>query len=56
MLIAAADPRMVFCVVVPIPLDGGRMNAEGVLRRIPPLDWQRLAPLFRPEWEHPAES
>jgi uncharacterized protein len=92
---------MVFCnVVMPVPLDGGRMNecrlvldtnvfvaagfepksasarllealrqgrcrmiwhqttrreTERVLRRVPPLDWQRFAPLFRPEWEHPDE-
>ena len=26
-----------------------------MLRRVPPLDWQRFAPLFRPEWEHPDE-
>jgi predicted nucleic acid-binding protein len=32
-----------------------RRETERVLRRIPPLDWQRFAPLFRPEWEHPAE-
>jgi predicted nucleic acid-binding protein len=32
-----------------------RRETEGVLRRIPPLDWQRFAPLFRPEWEHRAE-
>jgi predicted nucleic acid-binding protein len=32
-----------------------RRETERVLRRIPPLGWQRFAPLFRPEWEHPAE-
>lgn len=32
-----------------------RRETERVLRRIPPLDWQRFAPLFRPEWEHAAE-
>jgi uncharacterized protein len=32
-----------------------RRETERVLRRIPPLDWQRLAPLFRPEWKHRAE-
>ena len=32
-----------------------RRETERVLRRIPPLDWQRFAPLFRPEWEHPGE-
>jgi uncharacterized protein len=32
-----------------------RRETERVLRRIPPLDWQRFAPLFRPEWEHRAE-
>ena len=32
-----------------------RRKTEGVLRRIPLLDWRRLAPLFRPGWEHPAE-
>ena len=32
-----------------------RRETERVLRRVPPLDWQRFAPLFRPEWEHPAE-
>ena len=26
-----------------------------MLRRVPPLDWQRFAPLFQPEWEHPDE-
>jgi uncharacterized protein len=31
-----------------------RRETERVLRRIPRLDWQRFAPLFRPEWEHPA--
>lgn len=31
-----------------------RRETERVLRRIPPLDWQRFAPLFRPEWEHTA--
>jgi predicted nucleic acid-binding protein len=29
-----------------------RRETERVLRRIPPLEWQRVAPLFRPEWEH----
>ena len=29
-----------------------RRETERVLRRIPRLDWQRFAPLFRPEWEH----
>jgi uncharacterized protein len=29
-----------------------RAETERVLRRIPRLDWQRFAPLFRPEWEH----
>jgi predicted nucleic acid-binding protein len=32
-----------------------RRETERVLRRIPPLDWQRFAPLFLPEWEHRAE-
>jgi hypothetical protein len=32
-----------------------RREMERVLRRIPPLDWQRFAPLFRPEWEHPVK-
>ena len=32
-----------------------RRETERVLRRVPPLDWQRFAPLFRPEWEHPDE-
>jgi uncharacterized protein len=32
-----------------------RRETERVLRRIPPLDWQRFAQLFRPEWEHRAE-
>jgi predicted nucleic acid-binding protein len=32
-----------------------RRETERVLRRIPPLHWQRFAPLFRPEWEHRAE-
>ena len=32
-----------------------RRETERVLCRIPPLDWQRFAPLFRPEWEHPDE-
>jgi uncharacterized protein len=32
-----------------------RRETERVVRRIPPLDWQRFAPLFRPEWEHPGE-
>ena len=32
-----------------------RRETERVLRRIPPLDWHRFAPLFRPEWEHRAE-
>jgi predicted nucleic acid-binding protein len=32
-----------------------RRETERVLRRIPPLDWRRFAPLFRPEWEHPDE-
>jgi uncharacterized protein len=29
-----------------------RAETERVLRRIPRLDWQRFAFLFRPEWEH----
>jgi uncharacterized protein len=29
-----------------------RAETERVLRRIRQLDWQRFAPLFRPEWEH----
>ena len=32
-----------------------RRETEEVLRRIPPLDWQHFAPLFRPEWEYSAE-
>ena len=32
-----------------------RRETERGVRRVPPLDWQRFAPLFRPEWEHPAE-
>jgi uncharacterized protein len=31
-----------------------RGETERVLRRIPRLDWQRFALLFRPEWEHRA--
>ena len=30
-------------------------ETERVLRRIPPLGWQRFAALFWPEEEHPAE-
>ena len=32
-----------------------RRETERGVRRVPPLDWQRFAPLFRPEWEHPAD-
>ena len=32
-----------------------RRETERVLRRVPALHWQRFAPLFRPEWEHPGE-
>jgi hypothetical protein len=30
----------------------GPTPTERVLRRVPQLDWQHFAPLFRSEWEH----
>jgi uncharacterized protein len=36
--------------------DATRREVERVLRRIPRLSWERVAPLFREEWGHVGET